>query len=159
MIVFTLRLNGTPEAYDKSLSALSVVYPEIEVIDADDRPEGKHAGLVTDKLRISMLSEMWVNDDVLYLDMDCIAKKRIDPCCYTKPSFPNLSGGILDYWAIFKPKGHEQFFIDLLNTVDWNRWAHIQRIINSKFRKNVGIIYGYPTFEYLAHSYLSQAKE
>jgi hypothetical protein len=158
MIVFTLRTTNTPQCYDDSLAALRIVYPEIQVIDAGDKTEGKHAGWVTDRQRIAMLAEMWPGEAALYLDMDAVGHERINPYDYQKPSFPNQVGGRLDYWAIFRPAGQEAFFKKLLAEGKWDIWAWVQFAINNEYRKDVGIIYGYPTWKYLSHLQLSHQR-
>ena len=159
MIVFTLRTTNTPQAYDNSLAALRLIYPEILVIDAGDNPDGRHAGWITDKMRIDLLANGWPGEAVLYLDMDAVAHERINPDDYKKPAFPNLIGGVLDYWAILRPAGCEPFFQNMLKIGKWDKWAWIQKVINEELRGQVELIYGYPSFKYLGHLELSKKTE
>jgi len=154
MIVFTLRTTNTPEEYDKSANALLSVYPEMQIIDAGDKSV-LHNGN-TDLLRFQLISEKWLEDDGLYLDMDCVAKKRIVESDFDAPAFPNLPGGVLDYWAFFKPKGQHAFFADIVKQTNWNVLYHTQILINSSLRSKCTILYGYPSFEFLTHTYFSQ---
>ena len=155
MIVFTLRTNNTPKCYDDCLNNIAMIYNDIQVFNVGYRNEGEHAGWITDKLRLVFLSERWINEDVLYLDMDCVVNRKLCTSELKRPAFANNLGGYLDNWAIFKPVGYEWFFKKMVEEIDWTTFMCTQKDINSKYHSQVDIIYGYPHL-YIDHLYLSK---
>jgi hypothetical protein len=149
--------ENTPKDYLASLVNLKKVYPDIIVVPVGTLLPDTHGGWVTDKLRIETLAISWLDEDVLYLDLDVVAHKPLITTSQ-KPLFPNMCCGILEYWAIYRPRGCEGFFQKLLNSVDFKKWGLIKRIINTELRNEVDIMYGYPSWEFVDHLQLSRKR-
>lgn len=153
MIVFTIVTKTLPDIYIKCLDELKKIYSDIQIIEIPDINLNKHIGWFTDKMRINICAYEWLNDDILYLDADCLpGSKKFKPInnIAFSTTFKNF-----DYWAIFRPKNQEGFFKSMLEKAEWNKWACIQKYVNSlEIKYSVDGILGPPSYDYFKHLYV-----
>lgn len=154
MRIFSITIDGKfGEKYKECWNKVLKKYPRANILNFPSN--GMSVNDASDFWRIDTIANKWIDDSVLYIDLDCIPGASLFQGL-DNPGAACCVGGSLDCWALYRPQGKDSFFKDILGKFQkTNNW--LSQFIANNHAYDMDRIEGYPDSKYFSHLYLSRS--